>query len=119
MITVLSGPGNVLPYLLLMRIYINVAYLSIVDHLTSKQIMGNSDKLNKMMIMLQSSEVSGFTTDMSTTNYIYEGLIVQTERRQKFQYGILVAYVDVLKAFDLVHREALWDLLRLCGMPVQ
>ena len=30
---------------------------------------------------------------------------------------MLAAYVDLKKAFDLVHREALWDVLRLRGIP--
>ena len=29
---------------------------------------------------------------------------------------MLAIYVDLKKAFDSVHREALWDLLRLCGI---
>ena len=31
--------------------------------------------------------------------------------------GILAAYVDLKKTSDSVHREALWDLLRLHGIP--
>ena len=30
---------------------------------------------------------------------------------------MLASYVDLKKAFDSVHREALWDLLRLRGIP--
>ncbi len=32
---------------------------------------------------------------------------------------MLEAYVDLKKAFDSVHREALWDLLRLRGIPAR
>ena len=32
---------------------------------------------------------------------------------------MLAAYVDLKKAFDSVHREALWDLLRLRGIPAR
>ena len=32
---------------------------------------------------------------------------------------MLAAYVDFKKAFDSVHRETLWDLLRLCGIPAK
>ena len=39
------------------------------------------------------------------------------ERRREFRQGMLAAYVDLKKAFDSVHREALWDLLRLRGIP--
>ena len=31
---------------------------------------------------------------------------------------MLAAYVDLKKAFDSVHREPLWDLLRLRGIPL-
>ena len=34
-----------------------------------------------------------------------------------FQQGMLAAYVDFKKAFDSVHHEAIWDLLRLQGIP--
>ena len=32
---------------------------------------------------------------------------------------MLAAYVDVKKTFDLVHRETLWNLLRLRGIPAR
>ncbi|KAG0714867.1 Retrovirus-related Pol polyprotein from type-1 retrotransposable element R2 [Chionoecetes opilio] len=32
---------------------------------------------------------------------------------------MLAAYVDLKKAFDSVHRESLWDLLRLRGIPAR
>ena len=32
---------------------------------------------------------------------------------------MLAAYVDLKKAFDSVHREILWDLLRLHGIPAR
>ena len=39
------------------------------------------------------------------------------ERRREIRYGILTAHVDLNKAFDSVHREALGNLLRLHGIP--
>ena len=41
------------------------------------------------------------------------------ERRREFPQGMLAAYVDLKKAFDSVHRETLWDLLRLPGIPAR
>ena len=32
---------------------------------------------------------------------------------------MLAAYVDLKKEFDSVHRETLWDLLRLRGIPAR
>ena len=46
-------------------------------------------------------------------------LRVLVERRRKFRQGMLAAYVDLKKALDSVHRETLWDLLRLRGIPAR
>ena len=54
----------------------------------------------------------------STTDRIL-GLRVLVERRRKFPQVMLAAYVDLKKAFDSVHRETLWDLLRLRGIPAK
>ena len=32
---------------------------------------------------------------------------------------MISAYVDLKKAYDAVHRETLWDLLRLLGIPAR
>ena len=39
------------------------------------------------------------------------------DRRLEFKQGMLAAYVDLKKAFDSVHRETLWELLGLRGIP--
>ena len=41
------------------------------------------------------------------------------EHRREFRQGMLATYVDFKKAFDLVHRETLWDLLRLREIPAR
>ena len=90
-ITLLSVPGKVLTRLLLMRVR---------DHL----------------LRTQRPEQSGFTPKKSTIDRIL-ALRVLAERRREFQQGMLAAYVDLKKAFDSVHREALWELLSLRGIP--
>lgn len=40
------------------------------------------------------------------------------ERRCKFPQGLLVAYVDLKKTCDAVHREELWEILQIRGIPV-
>lgn len=92
-ITLLSVPGKVLAHLLLMRI-------------------------RGQLLKLQRPEQSGFTPGKSTTDRIL-ALRVLVERRREFRQGMLAAYVDLKKAFDSVHREALWDLLRLRGIPAR
>ncbi|XP_069989723.1 uncharacterized protein [Penaeus vannamei] len=41
------------------------------------------------------------------------------ERRREFDRGLLAAYFDLKKAFDSVHRELLWEILRLRGIPTR
>ncbi|KAG0723026.1 LINE-1 retrotransposable element ORF2 protein [Chionoecetes opilio] len=92
-ITLLSVPGKVLAHLLLTRIH---------SHLLKHQ----------------RPQQSGFTPGKSTTDRIL-ALRVLVERRREFRQGMLAAYVDLKKAFDSVHRESLWDLLRLRGIPAR
>ena len=90
-ITLLSVPGKVLAHLLLARVR---------NHL----------------LQTQRPEQSGFTPKKSTVDRIL-ALRVLVERRLEFQQGFLAAYVDFKKAFDSVHRDSLWGLLRLRGIP--
>ena len=90
-ITLLSVPGKVLAHLLLMRI-------------------------RSHLLKYQRPQQSGFTPGKSTIDRIL-ALRVLVERRLEFRQGMLAAYVDLKKAFDSVHRESLWDLLRLRGIP--
>ncbi|KAG0725535.1 Alpha-N-acetylglucosaminidase [Chionoecetes opilio] len=92
-ITLLSVPGKVLAHLLLMWIR---------NHLVKHQ----------------RPQQSGFTPGKSTTDRSL-ALRVLVERRHEFRQGMLAAYVDLKKAFDSVHRESLWDLLRLRGIPAR
>ncbi|KAG0718661.1 Transposon TX1 uncharacterized protein [Chionoecetes opilio] len=86
-ITLLSVPGKVFALLLLTRI-------------------------RSHLLKHQRPQQSGFTPGKSTTDRIL-ALRVLVERRREFRQGMLAAYVDLKKAFDSVHRESLWDLLRL------
>ena len=90
-ITLLSVPGKVLAHLLLTR-------------------------MRSQLLKLQRPEQSGFTPGKSTTDRIL-ALRVLVERRREFRQGFLAAYVDLKKAFDSVHRESLWNVLRLRGVP--
>ncbi|KAG0727434.1 LINE-1 reverse transcriptase [Chionoecetes opilio] len=90
-ITLLSVPGKVLAHLLLTRI-------------------------RSHLVKHQRPQQSGFTPGKSTTDRIL-ALRVLVERRREFRQGMLAAYVDLKKAFDSVHRESLWDLLRFRGIP--
>ncbi|KAG0723224.1 putative protein in type-1 retrotransposable element R1DM [Chionoecetes opilio] len=92
-ITLLSVPGKVLAHLLLTRI-------------------------RSHLVKHQRPQQSGFTPGKSTTDRIL-ALRVLVERRREFRQGMLAAYVDLKKAFDSVHRESLWDLLRLRGIPAR
>ncbi len=43
-------------------------------------------------------------------------LRVLIERKREFRQKLFAAYVDPRKAFDSVHREALWRVLQLRGV---
>ena len=62
----------------------------------------------------QRPEQSGFTPGTTTDRIL--ALRVLVERRREFRQGMLAASFDLKKAFDSVHRETLWDLLRLRGI---
>ena len=66
----------------------------------------------------QKPEQSGFTLGQSTVDRILV-LRVLVERRREFRQGMLAAYIGFKKAFDSVHRETLWELLRLRGIPAR
>ena len=90
-ITLLSVPGKVLALILLRRIRAH-------------------------LLMHQRPEQSGFTPGKSTIDRIL-ALRIIVERRREFGRGLLAAYIDLKKAFDSVHRESLWEILRLRGIP--
>ena len=92
-VTLLSVPGKVFARLLLKRI-------------------------RSHLLATQRPEQSGFTPKKSTTDRIL-ALRVLIERRLEYRQKLLAAYVDLKKAFDSVHRESLWELLRLRGIPAK
>ena len=74
------------------------------------------DRVLHHLLEHQRPEQSGFTPKRSTIDRIL-ALWVLTKRRREFRQGLLAAYVDLCKAFDLVNRDALWRILSLCGVP--
>ena len=75
-------------------------------------------RIRSHLLKHQRPEQSGFTPGKSTTDRIL-ALRVLGERRRKFRQGMLAAYVDPKKAFDSGHRETLWDLQCLRGIPAR
>lgn len=61
----------------------------------------------------QRPEQSGFTPRKST---IALALQVIAEGRSEFGRGLLAAYIDLKKAFDSMHHESVWEVLRLRGI---
>jgi len=39
------------------------------------------------------------------------------EQSLEFQTPLLVNFTDFKKTFDSVHRESLWEVAKLCGIP--
>ena len=90
-ITLLSVPGKVLAHILLSRI-------------------------RPHLLQTQRPAQSGFTPKKSTVDRIL-ALRILVERRLEFRQRVFAAYVDLKKAFDSVHREALWRIMEHRGIP--
>ncbi|XP_069995851.1 uncharacterized protein [Penaeus vannamei] len=76
------------------------------------------DLLRDHLLRHQRLEQSGFTPGKSTINRIL-ALRIIIEHRREFGHGLLAAYIDLKKASDKVHRESLWEILRLRGIPTR
>ena len=79
---------------------------------------GTLRRIRDHLLRHQRPEQSGFTPGKSTIDRIL-ALRVIVERRREFRRGLLAAYIDLKKAFDTVHRESLWEILRLRGIPTR
>ena len=75
-------------------------------------------QVHSYLLKYQIPEQSGLTPSKSTTDRIL-ALRVLVQHRREFRQGIIAAYINLEKAFDLVLREALWDFLRLCSIPAR
>ncbi len=65
--------------------------------------------------MQQRPEQSGFMPGKSTVDQIL-ALHVLIERKREFRDKLFAAYVDLRKAFDSVHQDALWRVTQLHGL---
>ena len=74
------------------------------------------DRVRHHLFEHQRPEQSGFTPRRSTIERIL-ALRVLTEFRREFWQGLLVADVDLCKAFDSVNWDALWRVIDLRGVP--
>ena len=61
-------------------------------------------------------EQAGFRSKRSTTEQIF---ILRNilEQANEWRTGLYVHFVDFEKAFDLVHRESLWNIMKSYGIP--
>merc|ERR1712002_185252 len=95
--------------------YRGISLLSVPGKLFARIIL---DRIRPHLIKHQRAEQSGFTPKKSTVDRIL-ALRVLVERRREYDKPFYAAFVDFRKAFDSVHRGALWDLLRLRGIPAE
>ena len=93
--------------------YRGISLLSVPGKIFARVLL---DRIRPHLIQHQRPEQSGFTPKKSTVDRIL-ALRVLIERRREFRKSFIGAYVDFRKAFDLVHRETLWGLLRFRGIP--
>lgn len=73
-------------------------------HLLPKQICSH-------LLKLQRLEDSGFMPGKPIIDLIIAPRVL-VERRHEFRQGIFAFYNDIKKAFDSLHLETLWELLR-------
>lgn len=92
-VALLRVPGKVLTYVVLTRI-------------------------RSQLLKLQRPEQSRFTPGSSTTDRIL-ALQVLVERRREFWQWLLVADVDLKKAYDSLHRSKLRDILYVRGISTK
>ena len=61
-------------------------------------------------------EQAGFRSKRSTTEHIF---ILRNilEQANEWRAGLYIHFVDFEKAFDSVHRESLWNIMRSYGIP--
>ena len=59
-------------------------------------------------------EQAGFRKGRSTEFFIVRNII---EQSVEWQAGLYINFVDFEKAFDSVHRESLWNIMRCYGIP--
>ena len=93
--------------------YRGVTLLSVPGKIFARILLG---RIHSHLLKHQRPEQSGFTPKKSTTDRIL-ALRVISERMSEYRHRFLAAYVDLRKAFDSVHRDALWQVLRFRGVP--
>ena len=95
--------------------YRGVTLLSVPGKVFARVIL---NRVRGCLLKYQRPEQSGFTPKKSTVDRIL-ALRVLIERKREFRQKLFAAYVDLRKAFDSVHREALWRVLQLRGVPTK
>ena len=90
-ITLLSVPGKAFAHILLNRI-------------------------KPLLLEKRRPQQSGFSPGRSTVDRILD-LNLASQTGREFQHPLYVTYVDLKAAFDSVYRPALWQLLKVLGVP--
>jgi len=93
--------------------YRGVTLLSVPGKVFARVLL---NRIRQQLLDHQRPEQSGFTPKRSTVDRIL-ALRVLTERLREYDRAVIAAYIDFMKAFDSVSREALWKLLELRGIP--
>ncbi|XP_070000710.1 uncharacterized protein [Penaeus vannamei] len=75
-------------------------------------------RIRDLLLRHQRLEQSGFTPGESTIYHIL-ALRVIVECRFEFGRGMFAPYIDLKKTIDTVHRESLWEILRMRGIPTR
>ncbi|KAK2721728.1 hypothetical protein QYM36_003895 [Artemia franciscana] len=74
------------------------------------------ERCRNIIRKIRRPEQAGFMSDRSTIEQIFTIRQI-VEKTTEFRQKAFIAFVDFRAAFDSVDRKALWQILRLTGLP--
>ncbi|KAI8491362.1 hypothetical protein Bbelb_309950 [Branchiostoma belcheri] len=95
--------------------YRGISLLSIVGKVFAKVVLS---RLQVLANRVYPESQCGFRAERSTTDMIFPVRQLQEKCREQ-QKPLYIAFIDLTKAFDLVSRKGLFQLLKKIGCPPQ
>ena len=93
--------------------YRGISLLNIVGKLYARVVLV---RLQKLAVRVYSESQCGFRAERSTVDMIFSLRQLQEKCREQHK-PLYIAFIDLTKAFDLVSREGLFDILPKIGCP--
>jgi hypothetical protein len=93
--------------------YRGISLLSIIGKVFARTILS---RLQRLAERVYPESQCGFRASRSTTDMIFSVRQIQEKCREQRQ-PLYMAFIDLTKAFDMVSRDGLFDILRKIGCP--